>query len=767
MSRTPAVTPETFATFGDLLKYLRRRAGLTQRELSIAVGYSESLISRLEQNQRAPDEATLAARFVPALQIEHEPEWVARLFELAAPRAEGESERQGDETPPPNNLPIQLTSFIGREKETEHIGQLLSGHRLVTLIGPGGTGKTRLSLQVAALLLRSYPQGVWMVDFAPLFDPSLVPQTVAAILDVRERQGGSTLAALVDSLRERRLLLLLDNCEHLADACAYLIEPLLCACPDLRILATSREAFGIAGEAVFHVPSLAVPDANRPMPIETLVQCEAVRLFVERATAIMPDFIVADDNAPALVDVCRHLDGIPLAIELAAAKVSVLRVEQIAARLNDSFRLLGGGSRAALPRHRTLRATMDWSYDLLGEEEQTLLRRLSVFAGGWTLEAAEAVAGGQSSLIDADVLELLTLLVNKSLVVAERKQGREARYHLLETVRQYAREKLAESDEEDRVRERQYQWFLSVAERADLELMQGGKQEYWLNRLDVELDNVRAALDWSLMTERFEAESRLAASLLMFWLHHGFREGRTWLEAALTRRETLPKALLARTFRAAGRLAARQGDFDAAEKYSEAVQLFVDRAVAALPDFTLTAANAPAVAQVCQRLDGVALAIELAASRVKMLKVEQIAARLDDAFRLLTGGSRTALPCQQTLRATIDWSYSLLSETERKVLRRLSVFAGGWTLEAAESVCGGNGVDERDLLDLLTQLANKSLVMAEREQGADARYSFGTSRITCNWPSRLRPSCINAIRRNGCRVWNWSTTICVLHWVGR
>ena len=366
-----------------------------------------------------------------------------------------------------HNLPVQLTSFVGREREMAEVKRLLSTTRLLTLTGPGGTGKTRLALQAAADLLDRYAGGAWLVELATLSDPSLIGQAVAAALCIQEQPGRSLDEVLIDYLRYKRLLLLLDNCEHLVEACARLADRLLRACPDLTILVSGREALSIAGEVTFQVPSLRVPpvpDPADPPPASAMLAYEATRLFVERAQAARPDFRLTDANAPAVAQICYRLDGIPLAIELAAARVKVLPPEQIAARLSDRFRLLTGGSRTALPRQQTLQALIDWSWDLLPEPERRLLRRLSVFAGGWTLEAAEAVAsgdaGGQESL---DVLEGLVQLVAKSLVMA----GDEGRYHLLETIRQYARDRLWAAGEGEALRDRHAGFFLALALEAD------------------------------------------------------------------------------------------------------------------------------------------------------------------------------------------------------------------------------------------------------------------------------------------------------------
>lgn len=432
----------------------------------------------------------------------------------------------------PHNLPLQVTSFIGREKEMAEVKRLLWDARLVTLTGPGGTGKSRLSLQIAADFLELYPDGAWLVELAPLADPALLPQTVANVFGLRETVSHPIMSLLIDHLRNRELLLILDNCEHLVDACAQLVDTLLKACPHILILASSREALGIAGEASFRVPSLSTPDARSMPPFETLTQYEAVQLFIERADMALPGFTVTKQNAPAIAQICHRLDGIPLAIELAAARVQVLRVDQVSARLDNRFRLLTGGSRTALPRHQTLRALIDWSYDLLPQAERALLGRLSVFAGGWTLESAEAICIGEGIGPD-DVLDLLIQLVNKSLVNSDRAQGAESRYHLLETIRQYARDKLLEAGGGERVREQHLGYFLKLAEQAEPEL-RGPNQVALLDMLENELDNLRAALEWALECN-IEKGLRLASALMWLWHLHGHAsEGIEWLDRALS-----------------------------------------------------------------------------------------------------------------------------------------------------------------------------------------------------------------------------------------
>ena len=395
---------------------------------------------------------------------------------------------------PAHNLPLEFSSFVGREKELAEVKRLLESTRLLTLTGSGGCGKTRLALAAASELVEGFEDGVWLVELASLADPSLVPQSVAFTLGIREQPGRSPTEALSDYLGSRKVLLLLDNCEHLVEACAELAEALLHSCPELRVLATSREALGITGEVAWLVPSLSLPDLRRLPAVEGLPRYESARLFVERA-AVKPTFALTEQNAVAVTQVCYRLDGIPLAIELAAARAKVLPVEQIADRLNDSFRLLAAGSRTAMPRHRTLHATMDWSRELLSWAERSLFHRLSVFAGGFSLEAAESVCIGGDVERD-EVLGLLSRLVDKSLVVAREEDG-ETRYRLLETIRQYGREKLDGSEEESEAGRRHAGFFVGLAEKAEREL-NGPDQARWLTRLETEHDNIRAALSWSL-----------------------------------------------------------------------------------------------------------------------------------------------------------------------------------------------------------------------------------------------------------------------------
>ncbi len=327
------------------------------------------------------------------------------------------------------------------------VKQALDEHRLVTLTGSGGVGKTRLALQVAGDLLDQFPDGVWFIELAPLSNPDLIPQTILSALDVSEQKGRPPLEVLQEYLAHKNLLIVLDNCEHLIEASAKTANAILNAAPNVKILASSREALGVHGELSWSVPSLSLPDPKESHAPEQLTQYEAVRLFMDRAALVVSHFAMNKENAPAIAQICFRLDGIPLAIELAAARTKMMSAEQITAHLDDRFRLLTGGARTALPRQQTLRSMIDWSYSLLSESEKLLLRRLAVFAGGWTLEAAEAVcasAQAKSQIKPAEILDILAILVNKSLVMVEREPNQEARYHLLETVRLYVREKFFE-----------------------------------------------------------------------------------------------------------------------------------------------------------------------------------------------------------------------------------------------------------------------------------------------------------------------------------
>lgn len=467
-----------------------------------------------------------------------------------------------------NNLPEPVASFIGRAPELDEIVQRLAHARLLTLYGSGGVGKTRLALRLASAVLGEFPDGVWFAELAPLTDPGLVPQTVATALRLKELPGQPIARTLAEHLKDRQALLVLDNCEHLLDACAQLAQALLQACPQLKMLASSREALGIGGEQVFRVPSMALPEPGGAATPEAIARCEAVQLFVDRATLVRSDFRLGEQNAAAIASICLRLDGIPLAIELAAARARSLSAEEINHRLDQRFRLLTGGSRTALPRQQTLRSLIDWSYDLLREPERLALQRLSVFAEGWTEAAAGPVCAGADVDVH-DVADLLGSLCDKSLVLAEERDCH-TRYRLLETVRQYARERLLEHMNGEAVRDRHLEHYLQQAGRAAAALT-GPEQMRWLRDLEEEHANLRSALEWSLVVATSGAAAsglRLCGALQRFWLVHGhLSEGRAccarMLEATAADPPTSERADV---LNAAGVLAYHQLDYAAASE---------------------------------------------------------------------------------------------------------------------------------------------------------------------------------------------------------
>jgi non-specific serine/threonine protein kinase len=501
---------------------------------------------------------------------------------------------------PAHNLPQPLTSFIGREREIEAIRERLPSSRLLTLTGAGGIGKTRLALQVAGASLDRFPGGVWFVELAPLNDPSLLIQAVAQALAVEAKPGQAIDEVVLDWLRPRRMLLVLDNAEHLLETCARLVERLLKHCAGLTVLATSRERLGVDGEGTYRVPSLSLPAGGAD---EDLLDCEAARLLIDRARLLRPDFGVKGSEVGTLASVCRRLDGIALAIELAAAQLRMMSLESLSGRLDDRFRILTSGARTALPRQQTLRALIDWSHELLSDPERSLLRRVSVFAGGWTLEAAERVCAGDG--VDSEqIWDLLSSLTDKSLVISD-TGGEEPRFDMLETVRHYAKDRLVEAGERETMRERHLRYFVDMAgdltsTRTDPEVQQT------MRRLEAEHDNVRAALAWC------EAEPirrldglRLAGQLTWFWGFCGhIVEGRSWLGRLLAKVPTGERGeVLAAALHASGVLAVHDHDAAAAvEHLQEAILLWRElsnrrqlaRSVGALADLEERFGNFPA-----------------------------------------------------------------------------------------------------------------------------------------------------------------------------
>jgi predicted ATPase/class 3 adenylate cyclase len=537
---------------------------------------------------------TLFSRVTAARTVEHLPAEVSlrdlgkrrlkdldqpeRIFQLVAPDLRADFPPLRSLEVLPNNLPAQVTSFIGRTSEMAEVKSLLGRTRLLTLTGPGGTGKTRLSLQVAADVLESYSHGVWLVELATVADGSLIGETIASALDIREEAGRPPLDTLINALRGWRLLLILDNCEHLISACAEIAGTLLRRCPELRILASSREPLSIAGETIWPVPTLDVPEFVRgeeAPPISSFEDLEAVQLFVERAAAVRPDFKLTPENAASVARLCWRLDGIALAIELAAARVKLLTPAQILARIDDRFHLLSSGSRDALPRQQTLGALIDWSYDLLSAPERALLRRLAVFVGGRTLEMAEEVCSGEGVKRE-EVFDLLAALVDKSLLSAETGRDGETRYTMLESVWDYADEKLTQHGETARYRGRHLDFFTRFAEEAEAPLL-GPNQKEWLERASAQHLNLRFALRWSVEAPGgIERGLRLMTALTRYWEVRSYlAEGREqFAELFAKLDDSVALHVPAKARISAGRLAwCQDRDEEAAQYFTQALEL--------------------------------------------------------------------------------------------------------------------------------------------------------------------------------------------------
>jgi len=505
-------------SFGKWVRQRRHILDLTQQELADQLGCARITLRRIESGALKPSKelAQILLEKLGAPLAEYEA-WLHFARGLS-----GFPEKSPASFPsePVTNLPALLTSFIGREKESDEVIGLLKKNRLVTLIGAGGIGKTRLSLQVGEKSLRDYPDGVWMVALDSLSDPTLISHAIANVFGIREGSGQDILEKLLNILRSKSILLILDNCEHLLPGCAQLAETLLKNCSNLKILATSRETLGAAGEAIFTVPSLSIPEDQHAILIDRVSEYESIRLFQERAALTLPAFTLTSEKALAVTNICRRLDGIPLAVELAAARVDILQVDEILRQLNHCFDLLVSNTRTALPRHQTMRASIDWSWGLLTEPEQTFMRQLSVFAGGWTLDSAKAVC-------DGDVLNLTNALVRKSLVVVQQETGRETRYRFHEIVRQFSYEKLSENSTQEDIRKRHLSYFLYLSEQAETAL-KGSTQIEWTDRLEDESDNFRVALDWAAKSN-VEAGLLLSARLHNFQVNFDFRESARWL----------------------------------------------------------------------------------------------------------------------------------------------------------------------------------------------------------------------------------------------
>jgi predicted ATPase/DNA-binding XRE family transcriptional regulator len=518
-------------SFGYWVLQRRKALELTREALARQVGCATETIKKIERDERRPSRQ-IAELLAGALSIPSEQQ---KLFVQVA-RGEHSIDRLNLNptltTPFPTreqitNLPVPFTSFIGREKEQEEIINLIGKNRLVTLAGAGGIGKTSLAIQAGYKLRNEFPNGIWFIALDSLSDPALVSQTVASLFDIQQAPDRPFTEILTNVLREKTALLILDNCEHLLNGCSQLSLTLLTSCPNLKILATSREVLNITGEAVYYTPSLSFPTGD--VLIENLTDYESIRLFSERAALALFSFKLTKENAQAIVEVCRKLDGIPLAIELAAARVNILQATEILNQLQNSFALLSSDNRMVLSRHQTLQASLDWSWDLLSEAEQRFMRQLAVFAGGWTLESAQAIC-------DEDVLNLTGALVKKSLIGVKQEAGRETRYGFHEIIRQYTCEKLIASDENESVRTRHLKYFLRLVESAEPAL-KGPKQVEWMIRLNDERDNLRAALEWADKTD-VEAGLSMSGWLLRFWQDLDFREGERWLSRFLEKPES-------------------------------------------------------------------------------------------------------------------------------------------------------------------------------------------------------------------------------------
>ena len=549
-----ALNPESFTSFGELLRYLRERAHLSQRELAVLVGYHHSYVSYIEKNTRVPDEASLLGRFIPALGLENEPTWVRRLLKLAAGKP-SISTREVEQNISEENfykLPTSLTSMLGREREVALLTEILQRDevRLVTIVGPPGVGKTCLALHIAEQALKTFTNGVVFVNLTPITQAELILTAIAAALDIQELAKVSIAEKLKTALRKKNLLIVIDNFEQVVDAAPQLI-PLLGDAPGVKILATSREALRVRGEQEF--------------PLTPLLDSPAVQLFIERARAVKPDFQLDEKTASHAAEICRRLDGLPLAIELAAARIQTLNLPVMLEQLDNRFEWLTRGGRDLPVWRQTLWGAIEWSYNLLSGQERALLNRLSVFAGGWTIEAAKVICSDDVLCAPSDIFNLLMQLVDKSLAVTDGE-----RYHFLETLREFAQEKLKESNELERLNQSHCDYFLKFAQTVRSHLSQGGDQVRSLSQMELEHDNLRAALTWAIATPaRAAIAMELGLAIERFWSTRGhLTEARRWLDKILSL-DPAPTPVRADLLRHASDFASAQGEYNRAQAFEE------------------------------------------------------------------------------------------------------------------------------------------------------------------------------------------------------
>jgi predicted ATPase/transcriptional regulator with XRE-family HTH domain len=569
----PSITPEGFSRFGELLRYLRERAHLSQRELAALVGYHSSYISYLEKNMRSLDEASLLGRFVPALGLENETTWVARLLELAnlkkdetpiqSDRHESTSGVEKD-----NSLPTSLTSMIGREYESARLRKLILDPdiRLVSILGPPGVGKTCLSLNVARLVFPAYRHGVEFVDLTAVREPHLLHSAIALALGIPDSPKTAVEDSVKTTLSKKNLLLVLDNFEQIVDAAPQLLQ-LLGAAPEIKMLVTSREVLRLRGEQEFHLEPLPVPPQGEKRSIEQLLDIPSVGLFVERAQAVKPEFKLDEKNASLVAEICSRLDGLPLAIELAAARIRTMNPTAMLEQFNRRFDWLSQGARDLPAWRQTLLGAVEWSANQLTDQQRMLFNRLSIFSGGWTLAAAESICSDEDLCPKSEIFSLLIQLMEKSLVIPEDENGR---YAFLETLREFSFESLKKSGEYETLRRKHFEYFLEFARTAKIPIRGGSDSLVWLLRMENNYNNLRQALAWAVETpERASLAMDFGSNIHVFWLTRSYiREARYWLKQILAL-DPAPSIVRANLLRFASDYASSQGDYVQAQKYEE------------------------------------------------------------------------------------------------------------------------------------------------------------------------------------------------------